>query len=100
MRAFISHHLGGIEEMCSKLERVEMDLTATQKAVADETEILKLAERDKGAIRAEADRLKEEREAMEAEQENSQLKKEMDELRASLAAQKKETEELQAGLLA
>ena len=100
MRAFISHHLGGIEEMCSKLERVEMDLTATQKAVADGTEILKLAERDKGAIRAEADRLKEEREAMEAEQENSQLKKEMDELRASLAAQKKETEELQAGLLA
>ncbi|KAL6326060.1 hypothetical protein AAG906_000935 [Vitis piasezkii] len=60
MRAFISYHPGDIEEMRSKLER-------------------------KGVIRAEADQLKEEKEALEAkykgaEQENSQLKNEMDEL--------------------
>ena len=53
--------------------------------------MLKLAEGEKGAIRAEADQLKREKEALEAqvkraEQENSQLKKEMDELRASLVA--------------
>ena len=50
MRAFISHHSGGIKEMRSKLEMVEVDL----------------AEEEKGAIWAEADQLKEEREALEA----------------------------------
>ena len=55
MRAFISHHPGGIEEMHSRLERVEADLATTQKAVADEAEMLKLAEGEKGAIQAEAD---------------------------------------------
>ncbi|RVW83249.1 hypothetical protein CK203_039619 [Vitis vinifera] len=59
MRAFISHHPGGIEEMRLK---------------------------ENGAIRDETDQLKEEREALEAkykgaEQENSQLKKDVDELR-------------------
>ncbi|RVW97710.1 hypothetical protein CK203_028090 [Vitis vinifera] len=58
--------------MRSKLERVEADLAADQKAIADGTEMLKLAKRKKEAIRA----------------------------KASLEAQKKETEELQAGLLA
>ena len=105
MRAFISHHPGGIEEMRSLLERVEADLATAQKAVADGAEMIKLAEEEKGAIRVEADQLKEEKEALEGqvngvEQDNSQLKKEMDELRASLAARKKETEGLQAGLVA
>lgn len=53
MRAFISYHPGDIEEMHSKLERVEADLATAQKAIADETEMLRLAEREKGAIRAE-----------------------------------------------
>ena len=35
MRAFISHHLGDIEVLRAKLERVEADLVAAQKAVAD-----------------------------------------------------------------
>lgn len=55
MRAFISHHPGGIEEMCWKLGQVETNLTAAQKAVADGAEMLKLAEGEKGAIQAEAD---------------------------------------------
>ena len=55
MRAFISYHPGGIEEMSSKLERVEADLATAQKAVADGIEMLRLAEGEKGAIRAEAD---------------------------------------------
>ena len=63
---FISYHSGGIEEMRSKLERVEADLAADQKAIADGTEMLKLAKRKKEAIRAKVDQLKEKREAMEA----------------------------------
>ena len=53
--------------------------------------MLKLAKREKRAIRDETDQLKEEREALEAkykgaEQENSQLKKDVDELRVNLVA--------------
>ena len=67
MRAFISHHTGNIEEMHSKLERVEADLTTAQKVVADGTEILKLAKREKWAIWAEGDQLKRENEALKAQ---------------------------------
>ena len=59
MRAFISHHLGDIEVLRAKLGRVEADLVAAQKAVADGAKTLKLVEKEKRAIRAEADRLKE-----------------------------------------
>ncbi|RVW68390.1 hypothetical protein CK203_061697 [Vitis vinifera] len=44
MRNFISHHMSGSEELCAKLERVESDLAAAQKAVAEEAKALKLAE--------------------------------------------------------
>ena len=71
--------------MRSKLERVEADLAAAQKAIADGTEMLKLAKRKKEAIQVEVDQLKEKGETMEAkykraEHENSQLKREVDEL--------------------
>ena len=105
MRAFISHHLGGVEEMRSRLEKVEAELATAQKAVADGAEKLSQAEEEKGTVRAKVNLLKREKGALEGqikgvEQENSQLKNEVDELRASLAAQKKETERLQAGLIA
>lgn len=105
MRAFISHRLGDSEELCAKLERVEADLAATQKAVGDRTKALKLVKGEKRAICAEADWLKEKREAIEVkfkgvEQENSQLWREVEELRAGLTAQKKEMEEFQAGFAA
>lgn len=101
MRAFISHRLDGSEELRVKLERVEADLAAAQKAVADGAEALKLVEKENGAIHAKADRLKEKEKAMEAkfkgaEQENSQLRRGVEELRAGFSAQKKEVEELQA----
>lgn len=66
MRVFISHRLGGNKELCAKLERVETDLVAAQKAIVDGAEALKLAEGDKEVICAEADWLKEKEEAMEA----------------------------------
>ena len=104
MRAFISHHLGGVEEMRSRLEKVEAELATAQKAVADGAEKLSQAEEEKGTVRAKVNLLKREKGALEGqikgvEQENSQLKKEVDELQASLAAQK-ETERLQASLVA
>lgn len=52
--------------MCTKLEQMEADLAATQKAIADGTEMLKLAKGKKRVIRAETDQLKEKGEAMEA----------------------------------
>lgn len=65
MRAFISYRLGGSEELCAKLERVEADLATTQKAVGDRTKALKLVKGEKRAICAEVDWLKEKREAIE-----------------------------------
>lgn len=52
--------------MRTKLEQVEADLAATQKAIVDGTKMLKLAKWKKRAIRAETDQLKEKGEAMEA----------------------------------
>ncbi|RVW17825.1 hypothetical protein CK203_078652 [Vitis vinifera] len=74
MHAFISQHPGGIEELRAKLEKVEAELAAARKAVADGTEQLG--------------------------RENLQLKRETDELLDSLAAQKKESEDLREGLAA
>ena len=48
MRAFISHHPGGVEEMRSRLEKVEAELVAAQKAVADGAKKLSQAEEEKG----------------------------------------------------
>ena len=59
MQAFISHHPSGIEELRTKLERVEADLAVAQKVVANRVETLKLVEGEKGAIWAKADQLKE-----------------------------------------
>lgn len=66
MRAFISHYLGGSEELHPKLEWVEADLVASQKAVVDGVEALKLVDGKKEEICAEANQLKEKRETMEA----------------------------------
>ena len=65
MRAFISHHPGGIEELRSRLEKVEAKLVVAQKAVVDGAEKLSRAEEEMGVVRAEVDMLKEEKEALE-----------------------------------
>ena len=65
MRAFISYHPGGIEELRSRLENVEAELAVAQKAVADEAEQLSRAKEEKGVIGAERDTLKREKEALE-----------------------------------
>ncbi|KAL6319831.1 hypothetical protein AAG906_036896 [Vitis piasezkii] len=80
---FVSHRLGGGEELRARLERVKTDLVAAQK--------------ERETICVEVDKLKKEGEAVEvklkgAEQENSQLKKEKNELEVGFVAQKKELE--------
>ncbi|KAL6332099.1 hypothetical protein AAG906_020780 [Vitis piasezkii] len=65
MRAFISQYLDNIEELRSRMEKVEAKLAAARKAMADGTEQLSQAEKEKGAIRAEAHTLKKEKEALE-----------------------------------
>lgn len=100
MRAFVSHCLGGCEELCSRLERVETNLATARKVVAEGAEALKLPKREKEAFRVEVDKPKNESEAAKAKlkvvkQENSQLKRGIEELYVGFAAQRKEIEELQ-----
>lgn len=66
MWAFISHHLDGDEELHSRLEQVEIDLTAARKTAEDGTETLKLAEMERESFRTETDKLKKEGEAAES----------------------------------
>ena len=73
------------------MERVESDLTAVQKVVVEGAKALKLADGEKEAIRAEADKLRNEGRTIEAkfkeaEWENVQLKKEMEELQDGFVA--------------
>ena len=91
MRTFISHRMSGCEELHTKLERVESDLTVVQKVAVEGAEALKLADGEKEAIRAEADKLRNkgrttEAKFKEAEWENVQLKKEMEELQDGFVA--------------
>ena len=83
--------MSGCEELRTKLERVESDLTAVQKVVVEGAKALKLADGEKEAIRAEADKLRNEGRTIEAkfkeaEWENVQLKKEMEELQDGFVA--------------
>lgn len=98
MRAFITQRIGGSEELRAKLEWVESNLAAVQKAIADGVKVVKLVERERETARVEADQLREKGKVAQAkckvvEHENNLLKKELEKLRVGLAAQKKELEE-------
>ena len=85
-----------------KLERVESDLVAAQKAAVKGAEVLKLAEGKKETVHAEANKLREEgiiveAKLKEAEQENAQLNKKMEKLRAGFVAQKRKMKEVRVG---
>lgn len=47
MQFFISHCLGGSEDLCSRLERSDVDLAIAQKAATEGAEALKKAEEEK-----------------------------------------------------
>lgn len=58
MRAFISHRMSTTEELRARLEQVESELAATQKAADDGAKALKTAEVKKEATQVEADQLR------------------------------------------
>lgn len=83
--------MSGGEELRARLKRAKNDLVAAQKVVVEGVEALKMAEGERKAIRAEADKLRKkggvaETKLKRVKQENSQLKKEMEELQARFAA--------------
>ena len=64
MRAYISQHLGGVDELRAQLEKVEAELASARKAVSNGAERLCQVEGERETIRAEADSLKKEKEAL------------------------------------
>ena len=50
MRAFISQHPGGVEELRAQLEKVEAELASERKAVSDETKQLCQVEGERKVI--------------------------------------------------
>lgn len=58
MRAFISHRMSTTEELRARLEQVESELAATQKAADYGAKALKTAEVKKEATQVEADQLR------------------------------------------
>lgn len=98
MQAFFTQRLGSDKELCTQLEKVKGDLSATQKAIVDEGRLLKEAEEEREIAKTEACEVKVEKDATEVkckdvEQEKEQLQKELEELRATYATQKKELDE-------
>ena len=67
MRAYISQHPGGVDELRAQLEKVEAKLASARKAVYDGAEWLCQVEGEREAIRAEADSLRKEKEALEGQ---------------------------------
>ena len=58
MRAFISQHPGGIDELRAQLEKVEAELASARKAASDGAQRLCQVEGEREAIRAKADSLR------------------------------------------
>ena len=64
MRAYISQHPDGVDELCAQLEKVEAELASARTAVSDGAELLCRVEGEREAIWAEAGSLKKEKEAL------------------------------------
>lgn len=60
MRTFISHRMSGSEELRAKLEHMETDFVASQKAVVERVETLKLVEEEKASAHVETNKLRKE----------------------------------------
>lgn len=50
MKAFITHHMDGDEELRLRLEQSETDLTTVRKAVAEKAEALKKSEEERKTL--------------------------------------------------
>ena len=99
MLAFLTRQIDNNEELRVQLVRVESELIAVRKVIADAKKLLKELEEMMEATKVEACQNEKENEAAEAkckdaDQEIDQLKKELEELRVSSEAKRKELEEL------
>ena len=57
MRAYISQHPGGVDELHAQLEKVEAELASARKVVSNGAEWLCQVEGERKTIRAEVDSL-------------------------------------------
>lgn len=78
MKVFVSHHMGGKEELRSRLEQSEANLAAAQKITAENAEALRRSQEDKEALQIELEEAKNREKAIgtrlnEAEDERAQL---------------------------
>ena len=105
MKAFVSHRMGSEEELRSRLEQSEANLTAAQRASAESAKALRRSQEDKEALRIELEEAKSREEATEtrlneAEDEMAQLRREMRQLRTEVSIERKQKESLQLRLIA
>ena len=105
MKAFISHHMGGEEELRLRLQQSETDLAVARRATIESIEALRRAEDDKDALRTELEEVKAWEEAIadrlnEAESEKAQLGEEIRQLWTELSIERKQKEDLQLRLVA
>ena len=105
MKAFVSQHMGGEEELRSRLERAEASLSVARRAFEESPEALKKSNEDNEALRIELAEAKSREEFTdarlhEAEGEMAQLRGEMRQLRTEVSIEKKQREDLQLCLSA
>ena len=105
MKAFVSQRMSGEEELRSRLEQAEANLSAARRASKDSVESLKRSQNDNEALRIELAEAKSREEATdaplhEAENEMAQLRGEVRQLRTEVSIEKKQKEDLQLRLSA
>ena len=94
MKAFVSHRMSGEEELCSRLEQAEANLTAARRASEESAEALKRSQDDNEALRIELEEAKSRGEATatrlhEVEDEMAQLSGEARQLRTEVSIERK-----------
>ena len=94
MKAFVSHRMGGEEELRSRLEQVKANLTAARRASEENAEALKRSQDDNEALRIKLEEAKSREEATEtrlneAEDGMAQLRGKMRQLRTEVSIQRK-----------
>lgn len=90
MRAYIAHNMDNSEDLRTRLETAESEVTAARKLTKKRVGLLRRAEKEKKIAQVEARWLAEEKEAMKAskkkvEEEAKQLRQELQELQVGFA---------------
>ena len=94
MKPFVSHRMSGEEELCSRLEQAEANLTAARRASEESAEALKRSQDDNETLRIELEEAKSREEATatrlhEAKDEMAQLSGEARQIRTEVSIERK-----------